>query len=113
MAIARAEVVRTSGILMTLRVVGGKWKPLILFLLLHEGTKRFGELKRLLPEVTQGVLTSQLRELEADGLVMRVVHQEIPPRVEYSLSEYGHTLSPVLAAMCGWGTSHLETRGAP
>lgn len=99
---------KTAGILTTLRIVGGKWKPLILFILLQDGTKRFGELRRLLPNITQGMLTNQLRELERDGLLIRTVHQEIPPKVEYSISDYGQSLHKVLTEMCGWGYQHLE-----
>ncbi len=74
----------------------------------RKSTKRFGELRRLMPEITQGVLTQQLRELEKDSLVSHVVYQEVPPRVEYSLSAHGQTLENVLRDMCAWGFTHEE-----
>ena len=91
----------------TLDVIGGKWKGVILFHLLG-GTKRFNELARLMPAVTQRMLTRQLRELEADQVVERKVYAEIPPKVEYSLTEFGKTLEPVLRMLQGWGMNYLE-----
>jgi len=89
----------------TLGVIGGRWKAAVLFQL-RSGTKRFGELRRLLPNVTQRMLTLQLRELEADGLVQRTVYAEVPPRVEYTITPWGASLEPVLLAMCEWGARY-------
>jgi len=90
---------------LTLDVIGGKWKGAILFHLL-DGRIRFNELRRLLPRVTQRMLTLQLRELEADGLVHREVYAEVPPRVEYSLTDFGRTLEPMVIAMKDWGNRY-------
>lgn len=95
-----------------LSVIGGRWKPVLLFKLMEEGTLRFGELRRLVPGVTQKMLTNQLRELEADGVVHREVYPEVPPKVEYSLTEYGRSLQPILLAMRDWGTRHTERLGS-
>lgn len=88
-------------------VIGGKWKGVILFHLLS-GTKRFNELARLMPAVTQRMLTRQLRELESDQIVERKVYPEVPPKVEYSLTEFGWTLEPILRTLQAWGAGYLE-----
>ena len=93
---------------LTLNVIGGKWKSIILFHLGNEGTKRFGELKQKMPNITQKMLTQQLRELEHDGLVYRRVYAEVPPKVEYSLTEFGRTIMPVMENLCRWGQSYEE-----
>jgi len=93
---------------LTLAVIGGKWKLIILWHLGLEGTKRFSELKRLIPSITQKMLTNQLRELEDDGLVRRKVYAEVPPRVEYSMTEYGEGLMPILKLMYEWGKDYGE-----
>lgn len=89
----------------TLQFIDGKWKGVILYHLLA-GTLRFGELRRKLPNVTQRMLTNQLRELEADGFLHREIFAEVPPRVEYSLNARGRTLEPVILALKAWGDSH-------
>lgn len=86
----------------TLEQIGGKWKTLILWYLL-DGKKRFGELRRLIPNCTQRMLTHQLRELEKDGIVRRKIYKQIPPKVEYSLTDSGETLRPILELSCDWG----------
>lgn len=91
----------------TLMIIGDKWKVLILRDLMN-GTKRFGELKKSIGNVSQKVLTSQLRDMEAKGLVNRKVYAEVPPRVEYSLTELGYSLKPVLDAMVIWGNYFKE-----
>ena len=90
---------------LTVSVMGGKWKPTILYNLV-DGPKRFNELRRLLPDVTQRMLTLQLRGLEGDGVVARTDYGEVPPRVEYALTEYGWTLGPIIEAMVAWGERH-------
>ncbi len=92
----------------TLSVIGGRWKPIILFILLRQGVLRFGEIQKKIPAVTQRVLTSQLKELEKDGIIIRNAYAEMPPRVEYNLSEYGKSLQDILYAMHYWGEKHKE-----
>lgn len=89
----------------TLTLIGNKWKVLIIRDLL-QGTKRFGELKKSIGSVSQKVLTAQLRAMEEDGLVHREVYAEVPPRVEYSLTELGWSLQPILDAMVSWGNNY-------
>lgn len=91
----------------TLAMIGGRWKIPIIFHLLA-GKKRFSELARLLRGVTQKMLTQQLREMERNGLVEREIFAQVPPRVEYSLTELGRSLFPVVDAMCRWGERHGE-----
>lgn len=90
----------------TLDVIGGKWKGVVLFHLL-DGVKRFGELRRLLPEVTQRMLTLQLRELEEAGIIHREIYREVPPKVEYSLTTFGASLEPILLLMRDWGDDYM------
>ncbi|MEM7714749.1 MAG: helix-turn-helix domain-containing protein [Cyanobacteria bacterium P01_A01_bin.68] len=91
----------------TLQIIGGRWKVLIIRELLL-GVRRFGELQRALPGVTQKMLTQQLREMEQDGIVHREVYPEIPPKVEYSLTPLGESLQPILLAMHEWGAKQLS-----
>lgn len=93
----------------TIAIIGGRWKVAILFHLL-EGTKRFSELHRLIPTATHKVLTQQLRELEAHGVVNRKVYPQVPPKVEYSLTALGQSLRPVVKAMESWGKVHSAGR---
>lgn len=89
----------------TLSVIGGKWKPIILFIIRDE-KKRFGEIKKLISSITQKMLTQQLRELEEDGIINRKVFAVIPPKVEYSITEYGKSLFPILDELALWGETH-------
>jgi DNA-binding HxlR family transcriptional regulator len=93
---------------LTLAIIGGKWKMLILWHLGKEGTKRFGELKALMPGITQRMLVNQLRELEDDLIIHREVYPVVPPKVEYSLTEQGKSLIPILDSMYQWGKNYME-----
>ncbi|MGG5460462.1 winged helix-turn-helix transcriptional regulator [Clostridium sp. B9] len=92
----------------TLMAIGGKWKPLILYYLIEEGTKRFGEIKSFISNVSQKTLTNQLRELERDGLVERKVYAVVPPKVEYTATKKGESLFPILELMCEWGEKNAD-----
>lgn len=91
-----------------LEILVGKWKPVILFQLFSNGTMRFSELQRAIPHITKKMLTAQLRELEYHNIVHRKVYPVVPPRVEYSITEYGLNMAPVLQAMNDWGVAHVE-----
>jgi DNA-binding HxlR family transcriptional regulator len=95
----------------TLDVIGGKWKPLILWAL-GDDVLRFSELQKGLPGVNAKMLTKQLRELEQDGVIRRTVYPEVPPRVEYTITEFGKTLIPILQALCTWGADYLGVADA-
>jgi DNA-binding HxlR family transcriptional regulator len=95
----------------TIGVIGGKWKSVLLYHLTKDRVIRFGELRRLLPNVTAQMLTSQLRELEADGVVHRKVYPQVPPKVEYSLTPFGDSLAPIIRAMAKWGESYATDAG--
>ena len=90
----------------TLDIIGGKWKGVILYNLLVDGTMRFNQIRRRLPAVTQRMLTNQLRELEASGLLVRTIYIQAPPRVDYSLTPLGHSLEPIVMALKAWGEAH-------
>ncbi|MBB3128703.1 DNA-binding HxlR family transcriptional regulator [Paenibacillus rhizosphaerae] len=91
----------------TLEVIGGKWKGLVLYYLIH-GPKRTSELKRLVHNISQKMLIQTLRELEADGLVSRKMFNQVPPKVEYSTTELGQSLEPILRALCQWGDGYAD-----
>lgn len=93
----------------TLSVIGGRWKPVLVCHLL-EGRKRFGVLRRLVPNATERMITQHLRELEADGVIDRHVFPEVPPRVEYEVTEFGRSLQPVLESMQEWGRAFKARR---
>lgn len=94
----------------TLNLIGGKYKSLILWHLI-ETTLRFGELRKLIPQATPKMLTQQLRELEENNLVIRTVYPVVPPKVEYSLTDFGRSIKPILSAMYVWGSDYLESNG--
>ncbi|MBO0473870.1 hypothetical protein IGL98_000262 [Enterococcus sp. DIV0840] len=95
------------GVEVTMDVIGGKWKPIILCNLRHQ-VMRTSELLRAIPNISQKMLTQQLRELEQDNIVDRKSYNQIPPKVEYSLSEYGESLGEILDLLCSWGETHAE-----
>ena len=103
------QTIYNIGVENTMRIIGGKWKPVILCHLKH-GKMRTGQLRRAIPNITQKMLTQQPRELEDDGIVDRKVFNQIPPKVEYSLTDYGHSLNKILEELCVWGENDIEMR---
>lgn len=100
----------TSEIEITLKVIGGRWKPLVLRYLRDEGEKRYSEILKYLGNAPKKTLTAQLRELEADGIVERRVTPTVPVQVSYTITEHGKTLYPILKAMCDWGNANVGGR---
>jgi DNA-binding HxlR family transcriptional regulator len=111
MAKAGRNKVYCCSVEVTLAVIGGKWKSVILHLLMQRRVIRFGELRRSLPKVTAQMLTAQLRELESDGVVHRKMYPQVPPKVEYSLTPFGETLAPIIRVMATWGESYARDSG--
>jgi DNA-binding HxlR family transcriptional regulator len=96
----------SCGLDATLRLISGKWKPLVLFFL-RDGSKRYGELKRAIKDVSDKVLIQQLKDLEADGVLARTDYKEVPPRVDYALTPLGRSLAEAIVPLCTWGTEHM------
>src|SRR5262245_57329624 len=95
-----------------LALIGGKWKGVVLYHLFEAEVLRFNELRRRLPNVTQRMLTTQLRELETDGFIERKIYPQVPPKVEYRLTQHGHSLEPVIRALKTWGDAHIRPEAA-
>jgi DNA-binding HxlR family transcriptional regulator len=94
----------------TLKMIGGKCKPLILHYLIEDGTKRYGELQNFVKSIPKKTLTTQLRDMEVDGLITRTIYSAVPPKVEYSVTELGSSLYPLLELMCEWGEKNAGDR---
>ena len=107
-----ATIRRQCPVETSLSIIGGKWKGMILYHLLS-GTKRFSELEKAMPAVTHRTLTLQLRELENDGIVSRKIYAEVPPRVEYSLTEFGRSVRPVIESLRQWGQAYQNLKETP
>lgn len=103
------EKVYNTGVEATLEVIGGKWKPVILFHLTF-GKRHNSEFLSLIPKITQKMLTQHLRELEEEGVILRKTYNQVPPKVEYELTEYGWSLKEILHLMCRWGDMHIERK---
>ncbi len=109
---AHTPVTAAQGVEQAIKMLEGRWKLLILFHLFDGQRKRFSDLERAIPAVSQKMLIQQLRQLEGDGIVRRIVHQQVPPKVEYCLTDWGHTLCPALDALLKWASRRDELSGA-
>lgn len=101
----------SCGLEAALAVIGGKWKFMILWVLVNNGAKRFGELRRAVSGISEKMLIQELKELEIDGIVLRKDFREVPPRVEYSLTSFGLELAEATRPLCAWGTRHMKRIG--
>lgn len=97
----------------TLSIIGGKWKMVIMFWLVEYEKLRYGELKRCIGSISDKMLNSQLKELESDGIVVRKEYPQVPPKVEYSITELGYSLIPIMSALCKWGHEHIPEGWEP
>lgn len=109
-AMNEAILIRNCGMAYTLSVIGGRWKPNILYCLLNSGRMRYNELRRSIAGISERMLVAQLRELEEDGLVKRIIYPEIPPRVEYELTAAGISTQSMLECMSDWGNHNREDK---
>lgn len=100
------DIYETCPVSATMKIIGGKWKPIILYLISHD-VNRFSEMMREIKGISKKMLSDQLRELERDGMIHRKIYPQIPPKVEYSLSELGHSIKPVTNMMCKWGLENV------
>lgn len=107
------KILSTCGMGYALSLIGGRWKSNILWRLLTSGKLRYSAIRKLLPDISERMLVAQLRELEADQLVTRIVHPEVPPRVEYELTELGYSMKPMLQSISDWGEMHREYTKEP
>lgn len=107
-ALNEKEILATCGMSYALSLIGGRWKANILWRLLTGGRMRYSALRKLLPQVSERMLVAQLRELEKDRLVERIAYPEVPPRVEYELTELGQSMKPMLQSISAWGKKHRE-----
>ena len=108
-AINERKIIASCGMAYTLNIIGGRWKPAILWLLLRNGKLRYSVIRKNLPDISERILVAHLRELEQDQLVTRIVHAEVPPRVEYELTPLGQSMKAMLKTISDWGEMH---RGA-